>query len=114
MRNDAAQGEEKDPIEQALSYLQKIRDGKVTTATGRPVGDAKTIPGYCYVICDLTSKMQDRCRMHDLIPTSDGLGYFGYKKSFTSYVEVISFDQLVNAAKQRNRAFFDKLGLPAR
>jgi len=28
-------------------------------------------------------------------------------------IEVISFDQLIKAAKERNRAFFDKLGLPS-
>src|SRR5271165_3688361 len=31
MRNDAAQGEQKDPIEQALGYLDRIRQGKVQT-----------------------------------------------------------------------------------
>jgi hypothetical protein len=112
MRNDAREGEEKDPIEQALGYLKRIRDGKVTTAKGRPIGNASSIPGYCYVICDLTSSVKDRCDMHDLIQTSDGLGYFGYKKAYQAFIEVVSFDQLVNAAKERNRAFFDKLGLP--
>jgi hypothetical protein len=41
------------------------------------------------------------------------MGYFGYKKNMKAFVDVISFDRLVNAAKERNRAFFDKLGLPA-
>jgi hypothetical protein len=112
MRNDASEGEEKDPIEQCLGYLQRIRDGKVTTKNGRPLGNSQDIPGYCYVLCDLTSAMIRRCDMHDLTITSDGLGYFGYKKSYKAYVEIVSFDRLVNAAKQRNRAFFDKLGLP--
>jgi hypothetical protein len=40
------------------------------------------------------------------------MGYFGYKKNMKAFV-VISFDRLVNAAKERNAAFFDKLGLPA-
>jgi hypothetical protein len=44
--------------------------------------------------------------------TSDKMGYFFYSKTFTALVEVISYDRLVNAAKERNRAFFDKLGLP--
>lgn len=29
------------------------------------------------------------------------------------YIEVISFDALINGAAERSRAFFDKLGLPA-
>ena len=39
--------------------------------------------------------------------------FFGYKDNVNAYVEVISFDRLVNLAKERNRAFFDKLGLPS-
>lgn len=112
MRNDARTGEEKDPIEQALGYLDRVRQGKVKTATGRPIPQSDTIPGFCYVLCDLTESVVNRCKMHDAIRTSDGLGYFFYNKTFSAYVEVISFDRLVNSAKERNRAFFDKLGLP--
>lgn len=35
MRNNAAPGPEKDPISQALRYLEEVREGKVTTADGR-------------------------------------------------------------------------------
>jgi len=112
MRNDAAEGEEKDPIEQTLGYLDRIRNGTVQTASGRPIPKSENIPGFCYVICDITPSIKRRCKMHNAIITSDGLGYFLYNNSFKAYVEVISFDRLVNAAKERNRAFFDKLGLP--
>jgi hypothetical protein len=112
MRNDAAQGEEKDPIEQALGYLNRIRQGKVQTSTGRLIPDSENIPGFCYVLCDLTPTIVQRCELHDAVRTSDGLGYFFYHKIYRSYVEVISFDRLVNSAKERNKAFFDKLGLP--
>lgn len=112
MRNDAAQGEEKDPIEQALGYLDRIRQGKVQTANGRPIPGSDQIPGFCYVLCDLTPTVVQRCKMHDAIRTSDGLGYFFYNKTYGAYVEVVSFDRLVNMAKERNKAFFDKLGLP--
>ncbi|MDV7586175.1 ATP-binding protein [Acinetobacter baumannii] len=112
MRNDMSGGEDKDPIDQALSYLERVRDGKVLTATGRLIPASNTIPGYCYVLCDLTDSMQRRCRRANLRITSDGMGYFGYNEPAHAYIEVISFDQLVKAAKERNRAFFDKLGLP--
>lgn len=112
MRNDASEGEDKDPIEQALGYLDRIRKGTVQTASGRSIPRSENIPGYCYVICDITTSIETRCRMHDAIRTSDGLGYFFYKRNYNAYVEIISFDRLVNAAKERNKAFFDKLGLP--
>jgi hypothetical protein len=115
MRRDSGPGEEKDPIEQATGYLTKIRSGGVQTVAGRPIPASDSIPGFCYIIADITPTFESRCRgVHDLIRTSDGLGYFGYKKNLNAYIEVISFDRLVTSAKERNRAFFDKLGLPSR
>lgn len=110
----AALGEKNDPVEQALNYLHRIRQSKVTTAEGRPIPNAGKLQGFCYVICDLTSHVAERCKMqHGLDPTSDGMGFFGWKKGYEAYVVVMSYDGLVKAAIERNRAFFDKLGLPA-
>jgi len=113
MRNDAAQGVEKDPIEQALMYLNETRKGGVKTVHGRQIPASANIPGFCYVICDITPTIEQRCNLHNLSRTSDDMGYFGYNKNYEAYLEVISFDRLVNMAMERNRAFFDKLGLPA-
>lgn len=112
MRNDAKAGEDKDPIEQALGYLKRVRNGNVTTAAGRPIPNSEDIPGFCYIICDITNTIKERCEYLDLRVTSDKLGYFGFHKSFNAYIEVISFDRLLNMATERNKAFFDKLGLP--
>lgn len=116
MRNDAKAGEDHDPIEQAIDYLERIRQGGVKTSTGRPIPSLQndSVPGFCYVLADLTPTFEKRCRIHhNLKRTSDGQGYFGYKDNVNAYVEVISFDRLVNMAIERNRAFFDKLGLPS-
>lgn len=111
MRNDAAPGE-KDPLTQALRYLELIREGKVRTAKGRPIIGADQIPGFCYVIADLTESVRRSCKLADLRQTPDGQGYFGYNGGYNAYIEVNSFDRLLNLAHQRNRAFFDRLGLP--
>lgn len=113
MRNDSKAGEDKDPIEQALGYLERIRSGTAKTASGLLIPKSEDIPGYCYVICDLTESVVKRCKFQDMTPTSDHMGYFGYNKNFKAHIEVISYNQLVQAAKERNRAFFDKLGLPS-
>ncbi|MEV0538474.1 ATP-binding protein [Nocardia salmonicida] len=110
MRKDAT--EDKNPIQQCLDYVKRIRAGKVLTATGRPIPPTHEPPAFCYIIADLTDKMIDRCEISDLRPTHDGLGYFGYNNAAKAYIEVMSFDGLVNSATERNRAFFDKLGLP--
>lgn len=115
MRADYREGstEADDPIQQALGYLRRLRQG-ASTKTGRPIPNAEKIPGFVYVIADLTKSLQERCEFHQLTATSDGMGYFGYHtgKGYEAYVQVISFDGLVASAKERHRAFFDKLGLP--
>jgi hypothetical protein len=114
MRNDAAAGEDKDPIEQALGYLDRIRNGNAKTQSGRPIPKSEDIPGFCYAICDITPTIEKRCKILGLTPTHDYSGYFGYNPNYRAYLEVISFDRLVNSAKERNKAFFDKLGLPTK
>lgn len=110
MRKDAT--EDKNPIQQCLDYVKKVRAGGVQTAAGRPIPPTMDTPAFCYVIADLTPKMIERCETSNLRPTYDGLGYFGFNDAAKAYIEVMSFDGLVNAATERNRAFFDKLGLP--
>jgi hypothetical protein len=110
MRKDAT--EDKNPIQQCLDYVKRIRAGGVLTATGRPIPPTQDPPAFCYIVSDLTEKMIERCEISDLRPTHDGLGYFGYNNAAKAYIEVMSFDGLVNSATERNRAFFDKLGLP--
>lgn len=112
MRNDMREGEDKDPIAQALGYVERIRDGQVTTKSGLLIPKNNEIPAYCYVVCDLTPTMIKRCKNFSLTMTSDGMGFFGFNPNYKAYIEVISFNQLVKSAKERNKAFFDKLGLP--
>lgn len=111
MRNDAS--EDKDPIQQCLDYVKRVRAGGVKTASGRPIPETPELPAFCYVVADLTPTMIDRCKYAGLRPTHDGLGYFGFNEPYKAYIEVMNFDRLVNAATERNKAFFDKLGLPS-
>lgn len=111
MRKDA--GEDRNPIQQCLDYVKRVRAGGVLTAHGRPIPPTHESPAFCYIVADLTERMIERCEVSNLRPTHDGLGYFGFNDSAKAYIEVISFDQLVNAATERNRSFFDKLGLPS-
>lgn len=114
MRGDyqAGKDENKDPILQSLDYLRRLREG-ARTVNGRPIPNAKKIPGFVYVLADLTDSLVGCCKLHQLQTTADGMGYFGYHsdESYNAYIQVMSFDGLVKSAKERNRAFFDKLGL---
>ena len=83
------------------------------TVDGRPIPKAENMLGYCYVICDVLSSVQRCARQFSLQPTPDGMGYYGYHSGYNAYIEVISYDRLVDDAMLRNKMFFDKLGLPS-
>lgn len=111
MRNDATEG--RDPISQTIDYVKRVRSGGVKTLSGRPIPASPDPPAFCYIVADLTTTMVDRCELANLRRTHDGMGYFGFNEASKSYIEVVSFDRLVVSATERNRAFFDKLGLPS-
>jgi hypothetical protein len=64
MRNDAS--EDKDPIQQCLDYVKRVRSGGIRTAAGRPVPPSPDLPAFCYVLADLTPTMVSRCEYASL------------------------------------------------
>lgn len=39
------------------------------------------------------------------------MGYYYYNDEYPAYIEVLPFDKIINAAKQRNKILFYKLGI---
>lgn len=112
MRGDYS--EDENPFVQVATYIDDIRAGKAITPGGRPVPVRSGTPFYCYIICDITATLERWARLFELEKTPDQQGFFGYKRNYGAYVEVISYDKMLADAKKRNAVFFDKLGLSAR
>jgi hypothetical protein len=112
MRNDY-DGEE-NPFVQVREYITEIREGKARTEDGRDIPIGKDIPFYCYIVCDMTATLEKWAYDFELTKTPDNQGFFGYKRQYNAYVEVISYTKMLADAKKRNAMFFDKLALPNR
>jgi hypothetical protein len=102
------------PFVQVRQYIMDIRDGKARTFDGRDIPVGKDVPFFCYVVSDVTHTLEQQAYDFELTKTPDGQGFFGYKRQYNAYVEVISYTKMVVGAKKRNAAFFDKLALPTR
>jgi hypothetical protein len=105
--------EKENPFVQVAKYIKDIRDGNSVTSTGRPMPIPANLPFYCYIICDITSNLKEWAEHFELQQTPDCLGFFGFKKAYNAYFEVISYSKLVGDAEKRNKVFFQKLGLPS-
>jgi len=107
--------DEENPFEQVIKYITKIRDSKALDKDGRLIPINENTPFYAaYLICDRTENLRNYAEnMYDYTPTPDGLGYFNFNKNLKAYIEVISYDKLVQDAQKRNRVLFEKLNLPS-
>jgi hypothetical protein len=103
--------ENDDPIQQIGDYVKRIRKGEFKTPAGRTLNVTENTPAFGYLICDLTKKIEEFCIGRSLTKSPDNKGYFGYHIGYNMYIEVISFDKLVEDAELRNKIFFKKLGL---
>lgn len=108
-RKEYTEGE--NPFVQIAKYIDDINSGRAMTPDGRPLPIAPNLPFYCYIICDITPKIKEWANHFELQETPDNLGFFGYKRHYGAYCEVISYDKLLIDAEKRNKAFFKKLGL---
>ena len=104
--------DEENPFNQILNYIDEIRAGKAKTPDGRSIPISDGVHFYCYIVADKTDMLEQQAYRAELEKTPDGQGFFGYKKHFKAYIEFVSYTKLLDAAKQRNHAFFEKLGLP--
>jgi uncharacterized protein YeaO (DUF488 family) len=111
-RNDFT--DEENPISQVYQYVELVRSGKATDRGGRPIQIRPDTPFYAYVLCDPTPSLKTQARFAGLMPTADGLGYFGYNDQVGVWLEVTTFDKLVNDAERRNAALFEQLNMPYR
>jgi hypothetical protein len=105
--------DDENPFDQILEYIEEIRKRKARTADGRDVPVPEGVHFYCYIVADMADSLEQLAYRAELEKSPDGQGFFGYKKHYRAYVELMSYTKLLTDAKQRNRAFFEKLGLPA-
>ncbi|MDR0392347.1 MAG: ATP-binding protein [Planctomycetaceae bacterium] len=113
MRNDyVSHDPQKDPVLQVLNYVDLIRKGKIKNNDGRSVHVDSGAQFYAYVICDITDRFVNIAANHDLLEMPDGLGYYKWHATYKVYLEVISYQKLIQDAEKRNQIFFEKLGIP--
>ena len=102
---------EEDPVDQVLRYVRKIKDGEAKDKDLRTINVGQ-IPFYAYILCSLTPKIRALAESRDFVKTPDNEGYFKYHQNAGCYIEIVSYDKVLNDAKKRNRAFFEYLQIP--
>jgi hypothetical protein len=101
-----------DPVQQIVRYVNNIKDGKFKTPEGREMRVETNTPFYGYVICDINQKVELWLeREKNFKPMPDKMGWFHWMDNINLYIEVLSWDKILEDAEMRNRIFFEKLGI---
>ena len=95
-----------DAIKQKKIPLKTMGKKKMDTMlSGNHQGIAAKIDDY------KTYELEEILESRDYKKTPDDRGYYMYHDKYKAYIEVVPLDKVLYNAKQRNRAFFLKLGL---
>lgn len=102
----------KNPVDQVLEYIELISEGRAVTRKGRPIVASDSVYFFGYVICEIDPLLKKTLSRKTMRETPDGRGMFGFFPDHKAYIEVISYEKMLDDAHKRNRILFDKLRLP--
>ncbi len=109
MRDDYKDNE--NPYRQITDYLEIIRQGSAVTKDQRSfsVIDGGLI--YCHIVCDFTPALRKMLEKEDFKQVGNQDWYMRYHQTYNAFIEVKSFEFVLETAAKRNQILFDKLGL---
>lgn len=105
-----------DPDTQFRKYIDDLYNKTINKdITGRPLTIDKNTIIYCYVIADILGQMEDFTRKWSNINNGPNMGSGKILRLGGDYInvtlELIQWDELLDNAKERHQAFFEKLGI---
>lgn len=109
MRNDY--NSNSNPINQLYEYVASLKTNKIQDKDGRIIRVGVNTKFYLYAVCDITNTLEHILDFHDFSQTPDRMGYYKYNDKMNAYIEILSYDKIINDAKKRNKILFDKLGI---
>ena len=94
-----------------LGYVDKLKTNKVKDKDGRIINVDPNTQFYLYAVCDITPNLLKVADDRDFVKTPDGRGYYRYHDKKKAYIEILSYDKVIQDAMKRNKILFDKLGM---
>lgn len=102
--------DDENPQLQIERYVRRLQSGGISDVKGRPIKLDRNTIFYCFIVADIVGKLDDWTFSWQR--TADGRGrIYRPNSGFSGYIELIGWDALLEDARARNQAFFDKAGI---
>ena len=101
---------DENPQLQVERYVRRLQSGAMTDVRGRPIQLDQNTIFYCFIVADIVGKLDEWTFTWKR--TADGRGrIYRPDDGFRGSIELIGWDDLLQDARDRNQAFFDKAGI---
>ena len=102
--------DDENPQLQVERYVRRLQAGTMRDVKGRPIKlDDRTV-FYCFIVADIVGKLDEWT--YSWQRTADGRGrVYQPRDGFRGSVELMGWDALLEDARGRNQAFFDRAGI---
>lgn len=105
--------DDENPQLQVERYVRKLISGGMSDVKGRPIKLDQNTIFHCFIIADIVGKLDEWT--YTWRRTADGRGrIYRPDSGFSGSIELVGWDALLEDAKARNQAFFDKAGITGR
>lgn len=101
---------DENPQAQVERYIRELQSGRLSDVRGRPIRLDRNAIFYCFIVADIVGKLDEWT--FSWRRTVDGRGrVYRPEDGFLGSIELIGWDDLLQDARARNEAFFDKAGI---
>ncbi|MBB2961872.1 hypothetical protein FHU13_002260 [Methylobacterium sp. R2-1] len=103
--------DDENPQLQVQRYVKRLLSQGERDVRGRPVRLSQETVFHCFIIADCVGRLDEWTE--SWARTADGRGrIYQPQASFRGSIELIEWDSLIKDARDRNKAFFDRVGIP--
>mgnify|MGYP001263486621 CR=1 FL=1 len=96
---------------QVEEYFEKLLESKSKNANGRFLNIQDTTPKFGYVICDLHDDLINYNTKHNYFKKTPHNTLYKINPELNMYIEVMSYETMIDFAEKRHEAFFRALGI---
>lgn len=102
--------DDENPQLQVERYVRRLQTGTLRDVKGRPIKlDDRTV-FYCFIVADIVGRLDEWT--YSWQRTADGRGrVYHPRDGFRGSIELMGWDALIDDARDRNQAFFDRAGV---
>ena len=108
---DMNTGKDRKLDSQVEEYFEKLMESKAVSDKGRYLNVQDNTPKFGYVICDLHKDLEDYNIKHNYFKRTPYNTLYKINPDINMYIEVMSYETMIDFAEKRHNSFFQALGI---